>query len=413
MNPRERTLLIALVAVVGLGAVGYGFKRFFWDPLQEYNGAIATLNNDNDKLAEQLKTFFDDRKKLTFARMRSLPNEPAEAAAEYTAYLQPLLTHCGLVVDEFSHAQAQKVKVVTPIPTVKEVGHVTIPFTVSMRGDLSQIVKALAEMQKAPYEHRIKMLTIDRVDLSSKKDAKPLLNVRMTVETMIVGGTTNKPGLVPGVDPRYLLYDTVAARTGIGPGGWGVLASALSVQQSVPVVEGRDYARIAEKNIFVGAIPLPPVQPPPDKTKKEPKTEPEERPPPEFTPKYVYLTHTLPETQEFYFRNRIYEGPEIHLYAKKKGWDVFRIADEFGNYTFFKAKVLKVELRQVYFQVKRDVYKIHIGENLADAMEAPIDEFWVDLEDRGLFDREWADAEAPKKGKEDNKGKTAKKKGGR
>jgi hypothetical protein len=409
MNPREKTLLIALVAIVGLGGSGYGLKRLFWDPLQEYNGAIASLNSDNDKLADQLKTFFDDRKKLTFARMKSLPSQQDEAAAEYTAYLQPLLMNCGLVVDDFAHAPAQKVKVVAPIPTVKEVGHLVIPFTVSMRGDLSQIVKALAEMQKMPYEHRIKMLTIDRIDLSSKKDAKALLNVRMTVEAMIVGGTTNKPGLLPGVDPRYLVYDGVAGRAGIGPAGWGILASAVSVQQSVPVVEGRDYARIADKNIFVGAIPLPP---PPKKTAEvvEKKT-PETPPPPEFTPKFVYLTHTLPETQEFYFRNRIYEGPEIHLYAKKKGWDVFRIADEFGNYTFFKAKVLKVELRQVYFQVKRDVYKIHIGENLADAMESPIDEFWLDLEDRGLFDREWADAEAPKKGKEDNKGKTVKKKG--
>jgi hypothetical protein len=376
MNARERTLLIALVAILACGVGLYAAKRWWWDPLQDYNRTIERLTDENDQQDFKLATFQKERKKLVLARIKSLPSKPDQAASEYMAYLESLLANSGLKVEDLQKSTVQKVKVVTPIPNVKEVGHQIIPFTVRVRGELGQLVKAMEKMQKTPYEHRIRNLTIDRTDMAAKKDASNKLTVSMIIETLLVSKSDNKTSLPPGFDSKSLL---------------------------APTPPDRNYALIGEKNIFVGASPY-----------REPD---DMNPPPaEYTPRYIHLTQTVPEQKTAFLLNRIYRRAEMKVIANKPGWDEFQVTDEFGNYVFFRAKVLKVDQRQIYFQVGRShdadfprnsVFTVQIGESLAQAKDYSFNKSRIDLEDDGLYDRNFEMSELARDHQEhkDNKGK--------
>ena len=66
-----------------------------------------------------------------------------------------------------------------------------------------------------------------------------------------------------------------------------------------------------------------------------------------------------------------------------------------------RAKVLRVDQRDVYFQVGEDMYGIHIGQSLWDAMKKRINEDVADeLELTPLYDEEFAaQVDGQKKGK--------------
>ncbi len=418
MNARERKLLLVLLAILGTGIAGYGVKRWCYDPLVEHNAAIEKLAQENKDLDEQLATFQAERRKLTLARLRSLPANPEQAAAQYMAYLQPVLNKSGLAVDELSHSTAQKLKPLTAVPNVKEVGHQVMTFTVRAKGELAQLVKALDQLQKTPYEHRIRSLTVDRADMSAaKKDASPKLSIQIIIETLLVAKTENKPGLPPGFSPAPLAIDLlITSRLGYAPIDFGMIGAVLQLKQTLPQLPAdRDYADIARKNIFVGAIPIPPKvivkikenEPPPP----VPVVEAGPEPPEDNIPSFVYLTQTIPSEQTAYLRNRIYRTPEMKLVAKaQSGYDTFRITDDTGDYVYFRAKVLKVELRQVFLQIKNQVYSVQIGQSLAEMKELSFNLTRIELEDLGLYDREFAakEMEKDKKNKKDNKGKTTK-----
>ena len=407
MNPRERNLLIVLIAIVVGGVSLYAGVRFWLNPLQEYNRTIERMTQENADIDFQLATFNQERRKLTLARLKSLPANPELAAAEYMAYLQPVLDKSGLAVEEMSHSQPQKIKPVSAIPNIKEVGHQIMTFTVRARGDLKQLVKAMDLMQKTPYEHRIRNLTIDRVEISQKKDASNKLMIQMIIETLLVAKTENKPGLPPGINPMLLITDEIAG-TSLGI-NFGMVAAALQLKQTLPTLpESRDYALIGDKNIFVGAIPYEPR--PLAKKEKEPDVEIAKGPeaPEENTPAYVYLTQTDPDQQTAYLRNRIYGGAERKLVVNRPGYEEFQVTDEVGSYVFFRGKILKVELRQIYFQVRNQVFTVQIGQSLAEARDYSFNRSWIDLEDEGLYDKLFEEKEMGKD-KKDNKGKSTKK----
>ena len=214
----------------------------------------------------------------------------------------------------------------------------------------------------------------------------------------------SKPGIPPGIDPAYLILDGIAAQTGVTPLGWGLLASTVMLKQAMPMPADRDYADIALKNIFVGAIPAPP----PDKSPGSMSTGP--KAPDEDVPKYIRLVTTVPGQKTAFLRNLIYKTREMKLIAKpRSGYEIFRVTDEDGEYVFFKAKVLRVDSRDVYYQVKNQVYGIHIGQSLAEAMEYPLSiDQMDDLELNDVYDRDWAKEEMGEENGKTNK----KRKGG-
>jgi hypothetical protein len=367
MNPRERNLLIILIAFVATGVGAFAGYRWFLVPFTEYNAMIRDMTKTNDDTKEIFDSFLDDRKKLELARLKSLPANQEKASLEYEQYLKSVLKKAGLNYDQISHSQAVEVKVVNPITGVKKTGHQVMEFKVKAQGELRQLIAALQQIQKTPYEHRIKTLNIDRTSTSAK-DSSSGLNVIMTIETLLVAKTKNQPGMDINSNDKLLPLN--------------------------PTPEDRSYAKIADKNIFVGMIPYVPK-------------------PPEFVkdirpdvnlPAYIRLTTTIPDKQEAYLRNVFHNPRETRISAKpNSGFQEFRIIDPQTDYIFFKGKVLKVEGREVYFQVLDDVYAIHVGQNLADAMQFPLS--IERLDDLDLErDREW--------GKKEKESQTKRNKGG-
>jgi hypothetical protein len=402
MSPRDKSFLVILLSVVGgVSVVSFIGYQWFWAPLKAYNAAIEKLQDENDALLVEYKQFVKGKQKLDLAKLKSLPNKADQAAAEYVSYLESTMKDAGLQVQQLTpSSSAVNVKAPASVPEIKVVGHRVITFTVKATGDEGQLVSALERLRRTPYEQRVKSVIVERTDTRYVPEASKKLKIDLTVEVLLVAGNTNTMGLHPGIDPQFYLYNHIAARNGAAPAGWGLWASALAAIQNAPESDHREYATIAKRNIFVGAIPKPPIDTNTDTG------------PPEFVPSYVYLTQVVPTSQVAYLYNRIYGGREEKLIAKPdSGHDTFKITDEDRKYVFFTAKILAVGNREIYFQVRDQVYVQHIGKSLAVAMRSPLS---VDeLDDLGIFDlydKAWAKEQAGDgKKKTDN---TSKKKKG-
>ncbi len=177
MNPREKRLLIALVLVVGIGGIGLGAYAWFVKPLLAYNKAIQTASDDRDMELLKWNTFEFEKKKLEWARLKSLPLNPGDASSEYENYLERMIAQTSLKVLGIAPSQAVKVKPTGTVPNVKEVGHFLMSFTLSARGELADVVKFMELLQATPYEHRIKAMNLDRADMSTAKNASKTLTV--------------------------------------------------------------------------------------------------------------------------------------------------------------------------------------------------------------------------------------------
>src|SRR5438132_13730743 len=123
MNPRERNLLIVLVAILAVGMGGYAGWNWFWVPLKGYNEKIRDLTEANESLETQMQIFAKERKKLDVARLKSLPTNQQQAYAEYETFLKKVLKDSQLNYDLISHTGAQDVRLVAPIKGVKKTRH--------------------------------------------------------------------------------------------------------------------------------------------------------------------------------------------------------------------------------------------------------------------------------------------------
>jgi hypothetical protein len=384
MNSRERMLSIVLGVILGGGVLLFGGYFWFKKPLDTYNATIRSLQDEVDKKQFEFDTFQMERKKLVLARAKSLPPNPAEATNLYQIYLQHVLTSSGLSVEDVSPSQASRMKFQSTVPGIKEVGHQMMTYTVRARGDLASLVKAMEQIQSTPYEHRIKNLSVDRPDMiRDSKESNPKLHINMMVETLLVAKSDAKTGMPPGFDAKYVILDSLAAHGGVA-GGWGLLGNMVAIRASMPVPKERSYYEIAMKNIFTG--PVEKIQYKDVTVTTEVKVPIERKkdlePVGPHTPRYVFLTHTDPEQQTAYWRNRVSRGLEQKLVAKpKSGYEHFKIVDDPGDYVFLKAKVIRVDLRTVFFQKEKTIYAWHIGTSLESALEN-----YLDFDQRDILD---------------------------
>jgi hypothetical protein len=407
MNARERLLLVALIAVVGFGGFGVGTYMWFVKPLLAFNKTIKTISEEKDLEEFKWNTFVKESEKLKWARLKSLPMKPENASSEYENYLERMIAQTrtdnradtGLKLISINSSPAAKVKPSGAVPGVKEVGHLLISFTLTARGELSDLVKLMELMQATPYEHRIKAMNVDRVDQSVGKGAGETLNISMVIETLLVAKNQNMPGHPPGIETKYRIYDFVAGRSGLAPMGWGVMGDMLVLKQAFPTPEDRQYEDIGRKNIFVGWLPTrSPTPPPPPETdddEPEPTT-----PPPGNIPAYIRLVQTVPTHQEAYLLNLYYGKDEYRLSADpNSGYQTKRIQDKGGDYIFFMMKVLRVDTGVVYFQIEKHVFAIKLGQTLNDAIQDPLSLDRMDDLDLEM-DREWGKEQMKKNEKE-------------
>ncbi len=404
MNARERLLLVALCAVVGVGGLAMGTYLWFVKPLVAYNKTIAAMHEENNLEQEKWNTFRLEHKKLVLARLKSLPAKPSDAQSAYTYYLEQSVHKSGLVLGAIQPSAPTRMKPVSAIPGVKEIGHQLMTFTLTARGELAELVKLMETLQTTPYEHRIRSLGVDRADQAVTKGAGKKLIITMVIETLLVAKNENGPAHPPGVNTECLIVDHIASRSMAAPLGWGIVGNRLAISQATPIPANRRYGDIAKKNIFVGAIPIEKFSPGGGGgfTKKK-----EEKQPPGNIPRYIRLVHTIPTQQEAYLLNLFYRNEELKLSANPKtGYQVRRISDDYGDYVFCFMLVLRVDSGVVYFQVKDEAYAIELGQTLDDALQEALTE--DEIGELGLvLNAAWA-KEQEKKGGANLKKKGAK-----
>jgi len=118
--------------------------------------------------------------------------------------------------------------------------------------------------------------------------------------------------------------------------------------------------------------------------------------PPSFNvTKYLKMTTTVPDKNEVYFINHGSQSEEVKLTAQKKGYDTFRVLDENGKYEFCNFKVLRVDLHEIYVQVKDEVFVMQFRQSLYEATQTPIKDkqlFWVGVK----IDTAWGTEEKKK-----------------
>lgn len=332
----KRVLGLALAVAAGLGAILFLGERIFWRPYQEARNRLSNLERDVDQKDRELRTL--NLEKLNMAKWNklSLSANPGRAAAEYGSMLKPLLRECGLTVDDFQGPPPQDA---FNVGSQKKAKHIVLPFQVRAKGTVASLAQTLEALQRMPVMHRVKTMVVDRVDA---KDRAGKLNIQMTIEAMIVSGANNQP--------------------------------KFSLENLAPAATTRMYNEVAMRNPFVGALPAPPP-PPPEKVIVK-----EEEPPPPSGPDprlFIRLDTIVTSDNEAFLRNLLTDMKEtrpmkLRATPNAQGFDVFRIMDEGGSRVVVKGKVLRIDARDVYFQVGDKVYAFQIGQTMAEAMTRPL-----------------------------------------
>src|SRR5262249_26543601 len=127
-----------------------------------------------------------------------------------------------------------------------------------------------------------------------------------------------------------------------GPHGPGVLAT-----------KSRNYAAITGKNMFFGL---------PAEERKGPPVE---------IAKFVYLTHiALGDKYNEAFLNDRYNNVEMRL-RNQQGLNQITIRDS-EREPVLPMKAVQIDARDLVFSVNDKYYKMHIGQNIAEAMQRPL-----------------------------------------
>lgn len=377
MTVRERNLLIVFLVLGGVFGAALVFHSWFYAPLQEYSQTIAQLELDVMEKKNQVLEVQVEKKRQEKYRVRSLPASPDQASALYAKWLYPALQKAGL--REIT-LQPPAVASLKPLPAAqqgKKHGHMVLAYTVRARSDLGSVVKALRAIKEAPILHRVRSLSVAPTEQGR-------VNVQMTLEAMIVHkASSTQPFLSdPGDDLRLIALET-AAGLRRAPLGWALAPLRVAQLAIKAQVKGeqlaRNYEAIVGKNVFVGAIED--IVVPYDVLDMR---------------EFVHLTHLDPTNKEAFLRNRLTGPGEIRLRAiPRSGYDTFRIMDEDLERVQLHGKVLRVDQRDLYFQVSDFVYAFHIGQTLKDAMRWPLSLEQMDsLELTALFDESFAEATA-------------------
>lgn len=367
MNSREQRLLILLIVLFVIGGSGLLGYRWFYKPLQDYNAQIRRLKREIDNKGDELAFTIQELPYLERARLMSLSPNLETAKDEYGSILAEIVRESGLEVDDMRAIESVEVKNFAQQQTAKP-AHRIVTYQVRVRGDMAHLVKAMTAMKTTPLIHRIRTLDIARQDTT--KSVTDRLNISMRVEAMIVSQAEPHADGPLAPDQRLVVVEALMAMQG-GPASLGLLPwyvgpTGVFARQALAMESGyRQYGDMARKNIFRGGGTPP----------REPGEEDEEDPVPEFdVTDYVRLDTCDPDHGEAYLRNLVFNVRPTKLRTSTwSGYNTFRVyTGELKTHTLLTGKVLRVEQRDVYFQVLNDIYCIHLGQTLHDAMWRPV-----------------------------------------
>lgn len=267
MNPRERILAIAVVGVVILGGLGVMFHQFFWSPYRDRKANLELLQKQGQTKELRIAEIVAQRPQLERYRQLSLPADINVAELQYGRYLNDLLNKSDIKDIRVTPRRPDARN--TPALANKTPIYTKLLFAVEGRTSLENLPKLLEGFYRTALMHQIKILSVTRPLTLQQGQSRDELDLRMTVEALVVTGAEKRATLMPQFDRRLAAADITTA-VSFNPTGLGL--ALWAVGPFGPLGPGnlaepaRDYSAIAYKNIFFG--------PPPAVVKQtEPETE--------------------------------------------------------------------------------------------------------------------------------------------
>ena len=177
------------------------------------------------------------------------------ARLEYEKYLNQLFTRHKITNGREITPRNVDAKSSPVIGTNKEPIYTKLTFTVKTYATMANLVGMMDDFYKTGLMHEIKNLSLQRQMTNTPQAKADELDVRMTIEALIVSGADKRPFLLPNFDRKLMAVDIAPA---VFPHGPLVLWTSLSPGLTSPgqlADPQRDYSVIAKKNIFLGRPP--------------------------------------------------------------------------------------------------------------------------------------------------------------
>jgi hypothetical protein len=352
MNTRERTLATIVLGMVILGGGYFLVSQVLLGPLRARADNLAALQKEVQNKRDRIAQIKAARPLLERWKHISLPADADMAQREYEKYLTDLLRQADFSPGTLSVTPRPVDTKSSPTLPGKGAVYTKLAFNVQARGSLESLVRMMEHFYRTNLLQQVKAFTVQRPATTRPGQQPRDLDINMTVEALIVNGGESRQSLMP-MD-RRLLSMTLDA-IGVRPRGIaGLATSAALVNPNGPLGPGnlaqpaRNYAALAARNIFLGPVPtaqLDDVDP----------------------TRFIYLTSITDNGRrpEAFLYDR-YNNRNTRLRASA-GFDDFRVTDG-QDVELVKGHVLRIDERDVVFQVDKKVYQMHLGDNLEEAM---------------------------------------------
>lgn len=261
MNSREQTLSFVLLGFMLLALAGGGGYYFVFLPLQKAAAESQALESEIADLTTKAEEQQATAKRLSQARVRSLPADQTLAQQEYTVALERLIDSAGVpkgytitpkAVDNSPRA--------VPEITKGKLVYTRVAYEVVLKKvNMWMIKQFLEDYYKLGLLHQITAIHIKKEDDNNAKNAnrRDDLTVTLTTEAIIVDGADTRKTLLP-VPTAYAaiaggaIYKSLTLSREVARG--------VAPQAIVPVLAKpeRDYSLIVLKDPFCGPLPPPP-----------------------------------------------------------------------------------------------------------------------------------------------------------
>jgi hypothetical protein len=372
MNARERILAIAVLSILVLVGGFFLVQALFLGPLQKKSEAIAILQDQIDKKTLRVEEIQGELHLLDRWKSLSLPSNHRDAQIEYEKWLTNLVQEQGFTgptitpkaVDLKTGITATGPAVAKATPVYAKLG-----FSVTGRATLANLAKMLDKFYSAGLLHQIRTISIQKPQTLTAQQQRNELDINLSIEALALSGADARKLLLPPLDMRMLAVATAAAWRQ-GPVGLAFVPDALGPRgvlgpQKLAPTE-RDYAKIADKDIFIGRI-------------RDPR-------PYEIDPfRYCELTditekeeprgNDIRKVKQANIYDR-YNNRRMRLQAEaNSGYQDFNIREE-NNSVIFRGKVVKINKRDLIFKSTEDspaggekYFRIKIGSTMQDALK--------------------------------------------
>ena len=207
MNAREKRLLVAVCAIVGLFVAIFGLRALFLKPLREIDKRTTALRDKLEKVKAERRAYFTAEDTVTRFTQRTFADQVDQASARSGEMLTKQILLSGLRESDFSRL---------PVGPRRLRGANEIGWSVQGQGPLDKVVNLLFVLQESSYAHRIENVTVSAGDAAGHVRVG-FRFLTLVVEAAPVVDIVPLPAKFTLESPERRAYDSIVARDLLRP----------------------------------------------------------------------------------------------------------------------------------------------------------------------------------------------------